>query len=76
MLLGAGRDRAGDPVNHFVGVKLTHQVGDRVFQGDPLFAVLYHQEASLSEVISLLESAVEIGPAPPPKQSLILETIP
>ncbi|MBN1287964.1 MAG: thymidine phosphorylase [Anaerolineae bacterium] len=39
MLLGAGRRRKGDPVDHAVGVVLHAKVGDYVEAGQPLFTV-------------------------------------
>lgn len=37
--LGAGREKKGDPVDHAVGIVVHHKVGDKVEQGQPLFAI-------------------------------------
>ncbi len=47
LLLGAGRERKGAPIDHRVGVVLHKKVGDRVRPGEPLFTVHAADEASL-----------------------------
>lgn len=39
VVLGAGRARKGDPVDHAVGIEILHKVGDRVEAGQPLFVL-------------------------------------
>ena len=43
--LGAGRATKSDPVDHAVGFVVLHKVGDRVEQGEALFAVHANDEA-------------------------------
>ncbi len=44
VLLGAGRDRAGAPVDHAVGALVLRRPGDAVSAGDPLIELLYRGE--------------------------------
>jgi pyrimidine-nucleoside phosphorylase len=37
VVLGAGRAKKGDPVDHSVGIEILHKVGEWVEQGQPLF---------------------------------------
>ncbi len=37
VILGAGRERKGDPIDHTVGIEILRNVGDRVVAGEPLF---------------------------------------
>jgi pyrimidine-nucleoside phosphorylase len=39
VLLGAGRAKKGEPIDHAVGVQIHHKVGDYVEKGSPLFTV-------------------------------------
>lgn len=39
VVLGAGRARKGDPVDHAVGIEILHKVGDYVEAGAPLFVL-------------------------------------
>lgn len=39
VLLGAGRAKKGDPIDHGVGILIHHKVGDQVEQGDLLFTI-------------------------------------
>lgn len=39
VLLGAGRLRKGDPIDHAVGIIIHHKVGDRIEAGQPLFSI-------------------------------------
>lgn len=39
LLLGAGRTKKGDPIDHAVGVLVLHKIGDYVEEGQPLFVV-------------------------------------
>jgi pyrimidine-nucleoside phosphorylase len=39
VLLGGGRAKKGDPIDHAVGIVIHHKVGDYVGEGDPLFTL-------------------------------------
>jgi len=47
VVLGAGREVKGQPIDHAVGIVIYHKVGDRVEAGRPLFAVHANSEADL-----------------------------
>jgi pyrimidine-nucleoside phosphorylase len=49
VLLGAGREKKGDPIDHAVGIEIFHNVGDRIEEGQPLFAVHANEEGKLQE---------------------------
>jgi len=48
MLLGGGRAKKDDPVDHAVGIVLHAKVGDEVVQGQPLLTIHANDEAKLS----------------------------
>jgi len=39
VLLGAGREKKGQDIEHDVGIEVHREVGDKVQQGDPLFTI-------------------------------------
>jgi pyrimidine-nucleoside phosphorylase len=49
VLLGAGREKKGDPIDHAVGIEIFHNVGDQVEEGEPLFAVHANDDGKLEE---------------------------
>jgi pyrimidine-nucleoside phosphorylase len=75
MLLGAGRQKADDPIDPAVGVLVNAKPGERVGPGARVFTVLFRDDRALAAALPLLESAYRIDDAPPPEQPLVLETI-
>jgi pyrimidine-nucleoside phosphorylase len=76
MVLGAGRERSADPVDHAVGVVVRARPGDRVAAGAPVFEVYYRDDRRLAAALPLLEVAYELGDAPPPPAPVVLEVFP
>jgi thymidine phosphorylase len=70
--LGAGRERAGDPIDHGAGVLVARRVGDRVAAGDTLLELLYNA-GSPDDARVLAERAVTIGDAPPASRPLVID---
>jgi len=75
MLLGAGRDRVGDAVDHAVGVRILAKPGEAVAEGDALYEVHYRSEARLADAILLLRKAWRLGEVKPAEAPLVLESI-
>jgi len=50
VVLGAGRIKIGDHIDHAVGIILKHKVGDWVQEGDPLFSVHARNREDLAQV--------------------------
>jgi thymidine phosphorylase len=75
MRLGAGRNRAEDPIDAAVGVVVRAPVGARVQAGDPVLEVHYRDEALFGSAMPLLRSAVSIGDEAPTWTSLLLEEV-
>jgi pyrimidine-nucleoside phosphorylase len=57
ILLGAGRTKKGDPVDHAVGIEVLHKVGDQLKEGDPLFTIHANDQAVMDEAIQQALSA-------------------
>ncbi len=47
VVLGGGRAKKGDPIDHAVGIVVHHKVGDYVTAGEPLFTIHANDELKL-----------------------------
>ncbi len=75
MLLGGGRSKKGEPVDHGVGIVLQAKIGDRVEKGQPLFTIHANDQAQLDEARHRLLAAYawsEEPVTPPPLISRIV----
>lgn len=75
MVLGAGRERAEDPVDRAVGVVVRAKPGERVSAGDTVFEVRYRDARKLADALPLLEVAYRLGDAPTHPPPLVVEAI-
>lgn len=64
MLLGGGRAKKGDVIDHAVGVVLQAKIGDRVEKGQPLMTVHANDEGKLAGACQRLLAAYEWSEAP------------
>jgi len=60
VLLGAGRAKKGDPVDHAVGIVVHHKVGDPVQAGEPLATLYANQEIALEEAEWRVREAIRV----------------
>ena len=60
MMLGAGREKIGDNVDHSVGIILNKKVNDKIGEGESL-ATLYANKENVSDVINVVTNAYTIG---------------
>jgi pyrimidine-nucleoside phosphorylase len=69
VLLGAGRAKKSDAIDHAVGIAIHKKVGDRVERGEPLLTIHANDEAKLAEARQMLLTAhlfsdAEVAPLP------------
>ncbi len=64
VLLGAGREKKGDAIDHAVGIELQHKVGDFVSKGDSLFRIHINNENLLSSASQKLIEALQWSDQP------------
>jgi pyrimidine-nucleoside phosphorylase len=57
VVLGAGRAKKTDPIDHAVGFIIHKKVGDKVVEGEPLFEIHANDESKLAEARSAVLSA-------------------
>ncbi len=72
--LGAGRQRAGEPVDHAVGVVCLRKRGEEVAAGEPLAEIHARDEGAAAAAAGPLLAAYEVGGAVEPRP-LVLEVI-
>ncbi len=59
VILGAGRTKKGDPIDHAVGIEVHHKVGDYLESGSPLFTLHANDRAIQAEARqSLLDAHI------------------
>ncbi len=58
VVLGAGRAKKTDPVDHAVGILVHHKVGDYVKRDDPLFTILANVPPRLENALKMCLDAV------------------
>jgi pyrimidine-nucleoside phosphorylase len=58
VLLGGGRSKKGDPIDHSVGIVLHHKVGDWLEAGEPVCTIYANQEGVLAEARQRLDKAL------------------
>ena len=74
-LLGAGRQRAEDAVDHKVGITVHRKVGDSLAAGDALFTLKANDPERLEAALQRLERATEISHEKPERGPLILGVV-
>jgi len=57
VMLGAGRAKKADPIDHAVGFLIHKKVGDKVEAGEPLFEIHANQKAKLADARQAVLSA-------------------
>ncbi|NPA90238.1 MAG: pyrimidine-nucleoside phosphorylase [Chloroflexi bacterium] len=75
MILGGGREKKGDPIDHAVGVVLHKKVGDRVSAGEPLCEIHANDETRLQEALDRLRGAIRVGEEPVEPWPIVYEIV-
>ncbi len=70
-ILGGGREKKEDSIDHAVGLEFYKRIGERVEKDEPLAAIDYNSGARLAEARDLITGSYLIG-AEPPAHSLPL----
>jgi pyrimidine-nucleoside phosphorylase len=74
-MIGAGRDRKEDVVDHAVGVILEVKIGQRIDAGGVLCRLYYTKDEKVEEAAQLIEDAFRISTHEPEERELILEVV-
>ena len=76
MLLGGGRSKKGDQIDHTVGIVLQAKIGDYVEDGQPLLTVHANDEGKLASVQQRLLAAYDWSSKPVSRPPLIYQVLP
>jgi pyrimidine-nucleoside phosphorylase len=68
---GAGREKAGEPVDPHAGILFHARRGARIEKGKPIATLYATNEAMLAEPIELLKQAIRIAQEPPAPVELV-----
>ena len=74
-VLGAGRSKVGESVDHGVGVTTCATRGDRVTAGQPLLTLHHRGGRGVEAALALCQEAVVIADAPPALRHTILSDV-
>ncbi|MFW6180975.1 MAG: thymidine phosphorylase [Spirochaetota bacterium] len=76
VLLGAGRSRMDEPVDHAAGVTVHRKVGDRVREGEPLLTLHGNREQDMRGAAEVARGACVVGGTPAGDFTLIHDVLP
>ena len=74
MVLGAGRQRIEDRIDHGSGVLVAKKPGEQVSAGETIVELLYNDDRGVGEASRLAEAAISLSSAPPRLRPLVLGT--
>src|SRR3989449_4094762 len=75
-MLGGGREKKEDKIDHGVGLEFHKRIGDRVEKGEPLATIHYNSDAKLAEAKGRIAESYHIGgEAPREKRPLVRRLI-
>jgi pyrimidine-nucleoside phosphorylase len=75
-MLGGGREKKEDKIDHGVGLEFHKRIGDRVEKGEALATIHYNSDAKLAEAKSRIADSYHIGEeAPREKRPLVRRVI-
>jgi pyrimidine-nucleoside phosphorylase len=74
-MLGGGREKKEQNVDHAVGMEFHRRIGDPVKAGEALVTIAYNADAQLKAAQKMIEASYQIGDKKPPARPLIRRII-
>ena len=74
-MLGGGREKKEDTIDHAVGLEFHKRIGDRVEKGERLVTIHYNSGAKLAEAKNLIANSYQIGEVAPREKPTLIHRI-
>jgi len=74
-MLGGGREKKEDKIDHAVGLEFHKRIGGRVEKGESLATIHYNSGAKLAEAKSLISASYHIGESAPREKRPLIRRI-
>jgi pyrimidine-nucleoside phosphorylase len=74
-MLGGGREKKEDAIDHAVGLQFHKRIGDRVEKGEPLATIHYNADVRLAEARNLIAQNYFIAQDPPSEKRPLIRRI-
>jgi pyrimidine-nucleoside phosphorylase len=74
-MLGGGREKKEDAIDHSVGLQFHKRIGDRVEKGEPLATIRYNADARLAEAKALIAENYFVAQEPPSEKRPLIRRI-
>jgi pyrimidine-nucleoside phosphorylase len=75
IMLGGGRERSEDVIDHSVGIEVLKKCGDQVAGDEPIAILHASRQSKTQAALERYLAAVTIGPAAPAARPLVVERI-
>jgi len=75
LVLGGGRNKKDDIIDHSVGLELHKKVGDAVKDGESIATVHYNDAAKLPECMRILKDAYKTGLERPAGKRVLVKNV-
>ena len=74
-MLGGGREKKEDAIDHGVGIEFHKRIGGGVNEGETLATIQYNSDAKLPEAKQLIAAAYQVGPESAVKRNPLIRRI-
>jgi thymidine phosphorylase len=74
-MLGGGREKKEDTIDHAVGLEFHKRIGDRVEKDEPLATIHYNSDTKLAEATSLIANSYQVGEVAPREKLPLIRRI-
>ena len=74
-ILGGGREKKEDTIDHAVGLEFHKRIGDRVAKGEPLVTIHYNYARRLAEAQTMIAANYQVRAEPPRERPKLIRKL-